>query len=165
MAGGLARPGTGHPAQTSPSFQAWVDGLQGVDSGTGVTIYGDPDSRSSRVLWMAREIEAQGGLKVNHQMIGRDYPFSAETDLVNPNRRMPFMDDNGIYMFESMAISEPHSCAVLPQCTPLISFPLTLALLRRPSPSEALRCRHRASPEVPRQHLKHPPRYSSTDCC
>jgi glutathione S-transferase len=54
---------------------------------------------------MARELEAVGALAINHVPITRDNPFSAETDRINPNRRMPFLDDNGIHMFESMAIN------------------------------------------------------------
>ena len=94
-----------HGPQTSPSFQAWVESLAGRASGSGVTIFGDPDSRSSRSLWMARELEEAGALEINHVTIGRDNPFSAETDRINPNRRMPFCDDNGIHLFESMAIN------------------------------------------------------------
>ena len=94
-----------HGPQTSPSFQAWVESLAGRASGSGVTIFGDPDSRSSRSLWMARELEEAGALEINHVTIGRDNPFSVETDRINPNRRMPFCDDNGIHLFESMAIN------------------------------------------------------------
>jgi hypothetical protein len=96
---------TSHGPQTSASFSAWVESMVGREATSGVTIYGDPDSRTSRSLWMARELEAAGALQINHVMIGRANPFSAETDKINPNRRMPFLDDNGIAVFESMAIN------------------------------------------------------------
>ena len=66
-------------------------------------IYGAAKSRGMRVLWMAGEL----GLQYEH----RDYlPRSGETQTpeyraLNPNGRVPTIDDDGFVLSESMAIN------------------------------------------------------------
>ena len=66
-------------------------------------IYGSAKSRGIRVLWMAGEL----GLEYEH----RDYlPRSPETRTpeflaLNPNARVPVIDDDGFILSESMAIN------------------------------------------------------------
>lgn len=66
-------------------------------------IYGSPNSRALRTLWMAAEL----GLKYDH----KDWlPRSPETKTpeyhaVNPNARVPSIDDDGFILSESMAIN------------------------------------------------------------
>ena len=66
-------------------------------------IYGSAKSRASRVLWMAGEL----GLAYDH----KDWlPRSAETKTpdyraLNPNGRVPTIDDDGFVLSESMAIN------------------------------------------------------------
>lgn len=67
-----------------------------------VKIYGIPQSRASRCLWMAREL----GLPVENVPV--HFRATAEApDLlaVNPNARIPALDDNGFHLWESMAIN------------------------------------------------------------
>jgi glutathione S-transferase len=66
-------------------------------------IYGSARSRGVRTLWMAGEL----GLPYDH----KDYlPRSAETKTpeylaLNPNARVPTIDDDGFVLYESMAIN------------------------------------------------------------
>ncbi len=66
-------------------------------------IYGSPKSRAVRVLWMAGEL----GLAYDHQ----DYlPRAPQTRTpefraLNPNGRVPVIDDDGFVLAESMAIN------------------------------------------------------------
>ena len=66
-------------------------------------IYGSANSRALRVIWMAAEL----GLKYEH----KDWlPRSPETKTadylaVNPNARVPSIDDDGFILSESMAIN------------------------------------------------------------
>ena len=66
-------------------------------------IYGSAKSRGVRVLWMAGEL----GLEYDH----KDYlPRSPETRTpeflaLNPNARVPVIDDDGFILSESMAIN------------------------------------------------------------
>lgn len=68
-----------------------------------LTIYGSANSRGLRVLWMAAEL----GLQYEH----KDWlPRSAETKTadylaINPNARVPSIDDDGFILYESMAIN------------------------------------------------------------
>jgi glutathione S-transferase len=64
-------------------------------------IYGTSRSRANRVIWMAEE------LGISYETISVD--LSAPRDpaflKVNPNGRLPAIDDDGFYLFESMAIN------------------------------------------------------------
>ena len=68
-----------------------------------LTLYGSANSRALRVIWMAAEL----GLKYEH----KDWlPRSPETKTadyleVNPNARVPSIDDDGFILSESMAIN------------------------------------------------------------
>lgn len=68
----------------------------------GLKIYGIPGSRAARCLWMARE------LGVPHENVPVHFRKTRESpDLlrVNPNARIPAVDDGGFALFESMAIN------------------------------------------------------------
>jgi glutathione S-transferase len=64
-------------------------------------IYGTSRSRANRVIWMAEE------LGISYETISVD--LSAPRDpaflAVNPNGRLPAIDDDGFHLFESMAIN------------------------------------------------------------
>jgi glutathione S-transferase len=68
-----------------------------------LSIYGVESSRAARVLWLAREL----GLEVEHLPVSffdggtRAPEFLA----VNPNGRIPAIDDGGFKLFESLAIN------------------------------------------------------------
>ena len=68
-----------------------------------LTIYGSANSRALRVIWMAAEL----GLKYDH----KDWlPRSPETKTddylaLNPNARVPSIDDDGFILSESLAIN------------------------------------------------------------
>ena len=67
-----------------------------------VKIYGIPQSRALRVLWMARE------LGIPHENIHVHFTKVRESEeavRVNPNARIPSIDDNGFTLYESMAIN------------------------------------------------------------
>ena len=68
-------------------------------------VYGSIDSRARRTLWVCRELEQDNpAFKWQHMDINfNDEVFTRGK--INPNRRMPFIDDDGVYVFESMAIN------------------------------------------------------------
>jgi glutathione S-transferase len=69
----------------------------------GLKIYGTARSRTSRVLWMAKEL----GLEFGHVPLAmgdaalKQPPFLA----INPAGRVPAIDDNGFTLSESLAIN------------------------------------------------------------
>lgn len=67
-----------------------------------VKIYGIPQSRALRVLWMAREL---GIPHENVQVHFTKVRESADAMRVNPNARIPSIDDNGFTLYESLAIN------------------------------------------------------------
>ena len=81
-----------------------------------LTLYGSANSRALRVVWMAAEL----GLQYDH----KDWlPRSPETKTadyleVNPNARVPSIDDDGFILSESMAINmylaKKHKSALYP---------------------------------------------------
>jgi len=65
-------------------------------------IYGIPQSRALRCLWMARE------LGVAHENVPVHFTKTRESPELmqrNPNARIPAIDDNGFTLYESMAIN------------------------------------------------------------
>lgn len=67
-----------------------------------VKIYGIPQSRTSRVLWMARELGVPFENVPVHFAKTRESP---ELLAANPNARVPAIDDAGFTLYESMAIN------------------------------------------------------------
>ena len=67
-----------------------------------VKIYGTPQSRTSRVLWMARELGVPFETVPIHFAKTRESP---DLMAANPNARVPAIDDAGFTLYESMAIN------------------------------------------------------------
>jgi glutathione S-transferase len=67
-----------------------------------IKIYGIPQSRAARCVWMVRELGVPYEVVPVHYRVARETP---ELLRVNPNGRIPAMDDNGFALFESMAIN------------------------------------------------------------
>jgi len=70
---------------------------------TGLRIYGIARTRAFRVLWMAEEL----GLDYEHFPIeiGDAGARAPEYLTLNPNGRLPFIEDDGFVLFESLAIT------------------------------------------------------------
>jgi glutathione S-transferase len=70
---------------------------------SGLRIYGIARTRAFRTLWVAKEL----GLDYEHLPIeiGDAGARSPEFLKLNPNGRLPFIDDNGFVLFESLAIT------------------------------------------------------------
>ena len=66
-----------------------------------LTIYGPPQSRAMRVLWMAHEL----GLDFEHHPGFADGAASAALLAANPMGQVPVVDDDGFLLAESMAIN------------------------------------------------------------
>src|SRR5580700_8085643 len=66
-------------------------------------IYGIPRSRAFRTLWMAREL----GLDYENIPIGTNDGSSRTPEFlkINPNGHIPAIDDDGVVLWESMAIN------------------------------------------------------------
>ena len=66
-------------------------------------IYGIARTRAFRALWVAMEL----GLDYEHLPIeiGNAGAHAAEFLAINPNGRLPFIDDHGFVLFESLAIT------------------------------------------------------------
>src|SRR4051812_28567136 len=66
-------------------------------------IYGIARTRAFRALWVANEV----GLSYEHLPIeiGDAGAGAPEFRAINPNGRLPFIDDNGFVLFESLAIT------------------------------------------------------------
>ncbi len=81
-----------------------------------LTIYGSANSRALRVIWMAAEL----GLKYEHKDWLPRSPETKTTDYlaVNPNARVPSIDDDGFILSESLAINmylaKKHKSALYP---------------------------------------------------
>ena len=69
----------------------------------GLRIYGIARTRAFRALWTAKEL----GLDYEHLSIetGGEGARSPEFRGLNPNGRLPFIDDDGFVLFESLAIT------------------------------------------------------------
>ena len=68
-----------------------------------LTIYGIARSRAVRTLWMAEEL----GIPYQHDPVafGPEGAHKPQYRAMNPNGRIPFIDDDGLVLFESMAIN------------------------------------------------------------
>ena len=66
-------------------------------------IYGIPQSRALRCLWMAREL---GVPYDNIQVHFSKTQDSPELLAINPNARIPAIDDSGFQLYESMVMTE-----------------------------------------------------------
>jgi glutathione S-transferase len=64
-------------------------------------IYGTSRSRANRVIWMAEEL----GIAYETISIDLAAPRDPAFLAVNPNGRLPAIDDDGFHLFESMAIN------------------------------------------------------------
>ena len=66
-------------------------------------IYGSARSRASRTLWMAKEL----GLDYQHHDLLPRSPGTKTLEFLalNPNARVPVIDDDGFVLYESMAIN------------------------------------------------------------
>lgn len=65
-------------------------------------VYGVPQSRAARTLWMAEEC----GVPYEH--VKTDFAAGTKSDeykAINPNARIPAIDDDGVVVWESMAIN------------------------------------------------------------
>ncbi len=67
-----------------------------------LTIYGIPQSRAARCLWMARELGVPHENDPVHFTKTRE---SAALLSMNPNQRIPALSDGGFSLFESLAIN------------------------------------------------------------
>ena len=67
-----------------------------------VTIYGMPQSRAARVLWMARELGVE---HVNDPVHFQKTRESSALAGANPNQRIPALVDGNFSLFESLAIN------------------------------------------------------------
>jgi glutathione S-transferase len=80
-------------------------------------IYGTSRSRANRVIWMAEEL----GLSYETISVDLAAPRDPAFLAVNPNGRLPAIDDEGFYLFESMAINlylaEKHGGPLAPRDT------------------------------------------------
>ncbi|MFN3231817.1 MAG: glutathione S-transferase family protein [Alphaproteobacteria bacterium] len=73
---------------------------------SGLTIYGIPTSRAMRSVWMAEELHQEIGLEYkNIPTHFIDESKEPEYLAINPNGRVPAMDDDGLILFESLAIN------------------------------------------------------------
>ena len=81
-----------------------------------LTIYGSANSRAIRVLWMAGEL----GLSCDHKDWLPRVPETRTPEFLalNPNARVPVIDDDGFVLSESMAINfylaKKHESALCP---------------------------------------------------
>ncbi len=68
-----------------------------------LTLYGSPQSRTARVLWMLAEL----GIPFQHVPVAWDDPFLKSADFlrINPAGRIPAIVDDGVALSESLAIN------------------------------------------------------------
>ena len=65
-------------------------------------VYGVPQSRAARTLWMVEECG------VPYELVSTGFAKEAKSDAykaINPNARIPAIDDDGVILWESMAIN------------------------------------------------------------
>ena len=68
-----------------------------------ITLYGSMASRAHRVVWMLKELALPFQHVPTHFMDGSTR--KAEFLAINPNGRVPALDDDGLLLFESLAIN------------------------------------------------------------
>ncbi len=71
-----------------------------------VKIYGTAGSRANRTLWLAEELKRETGL--DYELVPTHFMNDAKKPdylAINPNGRVPAMDDGGFRLFESLAIN------------------------------------------------------------
>jgi glutathione S-transferase len=73
----------------------------GRDRVSQLRIYGIARTRAFRALWIANEL----GLDYEHLPIEIGDAGAPEFRAINPNGRLPFIDDDGFVLFESLAIT------------------------------------------------------------
>jgi glutathione S-transferase len=66
-----------------------------------IKLYGSSQSRAARSLWAAEEL----GLKYEHVPVALTDARKPEYLKINPNGHVPALDDNGLIIWESMAIN------------------------------------------------------------
>lgn len=83
-------------------------------------IYGIPGSRALRTLWLTEELKAEVGL--DYEVVKTHFLEESKTPeylAINPNGRVPAMDDDGFILFESLAINlylaKKHACSLSPK--------------------------------------------------
>jgi glutathione S-transferase len=65
-------------------------------------VFGVPQSRAARTLWMVEECG------IPYELVSTDFAKGAKSDayrMINPNARVPAIDDEGVIVWESMAIN------------------------------------------------------------
>jgi len=69
-----------------------------------LTIYGQQQSRASRVLWLAKEL----GLQFEHVPVNQRAGETRKPDFmqINPNGHIPVIRDGDLVLWESLAINE-----------------------------------------------------------
>ena len=69
-------------------------------------IYGIPGSRAIRSLWLAEELRAEIGF--DYELVNTDFLEQSKTPeylAINPNGKVPAIEDDGFVLFESLAIN------------------------------------------------------------
>ena len=66
-----------------------------------IKIFGSPQSRAYRALWMAKEL----GIPYDHVPMGPADTKKGDYASVNPNAKIPALQDGEVVLFESMAIN------------------------------------------------------------
>jgi glutathione S-transferase len=96
----MTRRARDHEAEEAPSIEATAT-TRGKSMP--LTIYGIPRTRTSRTLWMAHELGLPYALERRAPMAGetRSEAFRA----INPNGMVPAIDDDGVVVWESLAIN------------------------------------------------------------
>lgn len=84
----------------------WVELLGRWETRVSLKIFGFPQSRTFRTLWMAEELRLARGVEYSHDgrvfgdEINREFLLS-----MNPMGKVPVIDDDGFILCESMAIN------------------------------------------------------------
>ena len=94
------------PCRVHEGFHGiWISARRFLMSGINamITLYGSLHSRANRCAWMLKELGvAFKSVPTNFQNGGTREPAFLKK---NPNGRVPVLDDDGFYVFESLAIN------------------------------------------------------------